>query len=136
MVDRGIVRLPELGELEIRITLADGSEYPHHGIVNYVDVEVDPSKGTSFIRATVPNPDMTLRPGQFVNVHVLGIQREQTILVPQESVMQTPTGSSVYVLNSQGLVEQRPVTLGSWYESSWIVESGLEPVTVSSSITC
>ncbi|MGI6458311.1 MAG: efflux RND transporter periplasmic adaptor subunit [bacterium] len=127
MVDRGIVRLPELGELEIRITLADGSEYPHHGIVNYVDVEVDPSKGTSFIRATVPNPDMTLRPGQFVNVHVLGIQREQTILVPQESVMQTPTGSSVYVLNSQGLVEQRPVTLGSWYESSWIVESGLEP---------
>lgn len=127
LVESGLVELPEVGRLPVALTLSDGRRYAHEGVISFVGIQVDPSTGTALMRATVPNPEHSLLPGQFVQVSVLGIERRNTVLVPQQAVMQTPTGASVYVVNTEGLAEPREIELGAWVEDSWIVEEGLRP---------
>lgn len=125
--ERGELVIPELGQLQVEVTLADGTEYPHRGTVNFVDVGIDPSTGTAVVRAVVPNPERSLRPGQFAHATLLGIERVNAMVVPQQAVMQSPTGASVYVVGPDETVEQRTVTLGEWQGDGWVIESGLEP---------
>lgn len=49
----------------ITVTLADGSEYPYRGLVDFADPQVDPQTGTFSVRAEMANPDHILLPGQF-----------------------------------------------------------------------
>jgi membrane fusion protein (multidrug efflux system) len=125
--ETGQVRMPKREELELELTLADGRTYRHRGRINFVDVQVEPSTGTAVIRGTVPNPEGELRPGQFVHATVLGIERVNTITVPQRAVIQSPAGASVYIVNAKNAIEQRPVTLGEWQGDGWIIEKGLNP---------
>ncbi len=122
----GEIDAPGVEDLELEITLADGSLYPHRGRINYIDVQVDESTGTSIVRGQLPNPDFAIRPGQSVHATVLGITRIGAMLVPQDAVMQTPTGASVYVVGPDGRLEQRPVTLGAFHGDRWVIEAGLD----------
>jgi membrane fusion protein (multidrug efflux system) len=119
---------PEVNETRLEITLADGSTYPHHGRVNYVDVQLDQTTGTSVVRGQLPNPDGMLKPGQFIYAGVLGVERVDVIAVPQKAIQQSPAGANVMVVNEQNLVEARPIVLGDWSGTEhWIVERGLRP---------
>lgn len=119
---------PEIDKLELEIELSDGSIYPHRGHINFVDVQVDETTGTSVIRGQVANPDGNLKPGQFIYATVLGIQRVNAIRVPQEAVLQSPGGASVMIVNDNSKAESQPVTLGDWSGGdTWIIEKGLEP---------
>lgn len=127
-VAEGRIRAPKSEDVEIEVTLSDGSVHPHPGRINFLDVQIDPETGTSIIRGVVPNPDGDLIPGQFIYAKVLGVQRVGVLRVPQEAVRQSPAGASVYVVNDEDRVESRPVTLGPWSgEDQWIIETGLEP---------
>ena len=55
----------------VTITLADGTIYPHKGIVDFADPKVDPKTGTFSVRAEMANPDHRLLPGEFTKVKVL-----------------------------------------------------------------
>ena len=119
---------PTVDKLELEITLSDGSTYRHRGHINFVDVQIDQTTGTSVIRGEVPNPDSLLKPGQFIYANVLGIERVNAIRVPQHAVLQSPAGASVLVVNDEGKAETRPIELGDWStEDTWIVEKGLKP---------
>ncbi len=127
-VEQGRISAPDRQDVEIEISLSDGSVYPHRGRINFLDVQISPETGTSVVRGSVPNPDGRLIPGQFVYARILGIQRVNVLRVPRHAVMQSPTGARVYVVNEDQQVEARPVTLGPWSEDGlWIVESGLRP---------
>jgi membrane fusion protein (multidrug efflux system) len=122
------IAVPGIEQIELEITLSDGSIYPHRGRINFIDVQVDETTGTSVVRGQVPNPDGWLKPGQFIYASVLGIQRIDVARVPQKAVSQSPVGASVYVVNDQNVIESRPVTLGEWSgDGQWIVERGLKP---------
>lgn len=49
------------------------------------------------------------------------------LTVPQEAVISTPGGTFVYVIDQENKIERRPVTLGDWLGSDWIVEQGVKP---------
>ncbi len=121
----GRVTIPEVEAIDLAITLADGTPFAHHGKIKFVDVQVDPSTGTMVVRGTIPNPDNTIKPGQYVHVNVHGIQYVDALLVPQRAVMQSPAGPIVYVVNGQGMAERRAVTLGTWIGDEVVVESGV-----------
>lgn len=124
MTEQGIVRDVGVEDLTVTVVLPDGREFPHLGRIDFVDVAVDPSTGTAVIRSSVPNPDRTLLPGQFVQVRISGALRVGAIAVPQSAVLQTPTGAAVYVVDD-GVARLRPVTTGGWSNGEWIIESGL-----------
>lgn len=127
-IAQGLVTSPPEGQMPVELMLADGSIYPHHGVIKYVDVAIDQTTGTAVVRANVPNPDRSLRPGQFVYAYPLGISRVGVIRVPQTAVLQSPTGMSVYVVDGESKLETRPVSVGDWSGTDyWIIESGLKP---------
>ena len=122
----GKVDMPELDKLEVRVTLTDGSAYPLKGRIKFINPEVNISTSTAFIRATIPNPDKALRPGQYVHLIIEGITRKDAILIPQKAILQTPTGSTIYTVGQDGTVALNPVVLGQWYKDKYIIEKGLK----------
>ena len=125
-VSSGHILAPEQSDYKIRIQMLDKSYYAQEGRINFSDVKIDPQTGTAEVRAVIANPDGFLKPGQFLQVHVLGARRTETVMVPQRAVMQGMQGSYVYVVGSDSKVEMRPVTASGWEGRNWIIESGLD----------
>lgn len=122
----GGLKLPADGRFEARVQLADGSEFPHVGRVDFTNVRVDPATGSIEARAVVPNPDLTLRPGQFARVRLGGAIRPNAVAIPQRAVLEGPGTKIVLTVNSKGLVEPRPIQVGDWSGQDWIVTGGLQ----------
>ncbi len=126
-VARGAVAYPEDGDFDVAIALADGTEHPETGRVTFADATVSETTGTFLVRAEIPNPDRSLRPGQYVRVFLRGATRPDAIAVPQRAVFEGPRGAYVWVVDREGSAERRPVTTGPWAGDAWVIESGLEP---------
>jgi membrane fusion protein (multidrug efflux system) len=115
--------------LRVEIRRGDGDGRPLIGTVDFVDVQVTDTTGTVALRAELPNPTGALVPGEFVRVWLVGVTREEAIVVPQRAVQQGREGRFVYVVErgEQGEVAvRRTVELGPWVGSDWLVESGVE----------
>ncbi|MFZ5876062.1 MAG: efflux RND transporter periplasmic adaptor subunit [Nitrospirota bacterium] len=119
--------LPQGGRFDVKLTLADGSEYPQAGKVDFTDVRVNTNTGTIEARAVVPNPQRLLRPGQFVRVHLSGAVRPNAIAIPQRAVLEGPGAKIVMTVNKEGVVEPRPVQVSDWSGTEWIITGGLNP---------
>ena len=120
----GSLKLPRNFEVELR--LADGTTYNQKGKLDFADVRVSPQTGTREARAEIPNPDGTLRPGQFVRVVLKGATMPNAITVPQRAVMEGPQGKFVYVVDEKSTAQARPVQAGQWSGERWIITSGLK----------
>lgn len=125
-VAEGKLREPDAGQYEVTLELADGTRYPHTGRISFADASVSTSTGSMMIRAELPNPEELLRPGQYVRVHVGGALRPDVATVPKRSVLEGSKGAYVWLVNDDGLAEQRPVVTGPWHEDDWVIESGLD----------
>lgn len=130
-MEAGLITLPENalpGEADfvVEIVLADGSTYPHTGRITFADAALSEETGTFLIRAELPNPEMELRPGQFVRTFLRGAIRPSAIVLPQRAVQQGARGSFVWVVNEKGQAEFRPVKLGPWHGEQWFIEEGLQ----------
>lgn len=113
------------GVFTARLELANGTRYDHAGLIDFIDNRVDPATGTLTLRATFPNPDRLLLPGQFVTIEVERADARPALLVPQMAVQQDQQGHSVLVVGPDDRVEARRVALGERHGDDWVVESGL-----------
>lgn len=111
----------------VTITLADGSEYPYRGLVDFADPVVDATTGTISVRAEMPNPDECLLPGEKTKVKVLLDVLQGVMRVPAVSVREEDGEDYVYVVSADGSVESRPVTVGSKVGKWIVVKEGLSP---------
>ena len=112
-------------KLTIKLVLADNSVYPETGRIFFRDANYSTDTGTFLLRATVANPDQSLRPGQFVSVRVKGGIRPDAVLVPQQAVLQGAQGFFVWIVDSEGKAQTRGVEVGSWQGKNWFVYKGL-----------
>jgi RND family efflux transporter MFP subunit len=113
-------------QAEVSVVLADGSQYPHLGKIDFVDNAVDPNVGTLRARAVLPNPDKTLLPGEYASLRVLVGKDVPALLVPAAAIIEEQGGSSVFVVSASGTAEVRKVVAGGTHESSRVIASGLE----------
>lgn len=109
----------------VTITLADGTEYPYRGVVDFADPQVDPKTGTFSVRAEMANPEHRLLPGEFTKVKVLLDVREDAITVPLKSMVIEKGGAYVYVVRPDSVVEKRYIETGPEIGKSIVVERGL-----------
>ncbi|MDH7794145.1 membrane fusion protein (multidrug efflux system) [Beijerinckia sp. GAS462] len=126
MIDSGEASGPTGGRLLATIMLSDGTRYEHQGYVDFTDSGVDLQTGTVRGRALVPNPDLKLRPGQFVRISVEGVTRKDSVVIPQAAVMQGPQGQFVYTIDDKSMASVRPVSVGRDVAGGWIIEQGLK----------
>jgi membrane fusion protein (multidrug efflux system) len=121
----GFIKLPEDSHYTVEIILADGSVYPHRGKITFLDASINEKTGTFLLRAEVDNPDVELRPGQFVRANLIGAIRPDAILIPKTAVQQGAKGSFVWVVSKDKTAELRPVTVGAWKDNQWFINEGL-----------
>jgi len=110
----------------VRLILADGSEYPEKGEVNFADREIDPKTGTLTVEASFPNPKGLLRPGLFVKTRVLLSTVPGAVLVPQRSVLQLQHISQVYTVTDSSTLKASSVETGPKVGDAWIITKGLK----------
>ena len=110
-----------------RLRLVDGSEYKGVGKLNFVDAALDPKSGTLQVRLSVPNPERSLRPGQFVRVVVPALQNVEAIRVPQQAVQEMQGKRSVFVVEADNKVAFREIVANTRVANDWLVESGIKP---------
>ncbi|WP_052464271.1 efflux RND transporter periplasmic adaptor subunit [Methyloceanibacter caenitepidi] len=115
------------GPLKVSMVLSSGEAFPQEGTVDFVDNKVDPNTGTIKMRAVIPNPDKTLRPGQFVTAKVTLADKHQVVLIPAEAVAQDEGGHYVYVVGKDDTVNRQDVTIGPEYQASYVIEKGVKP---------
>jgi membrane fusion protein (multidrug efflux system) len=97
--------------------------YPHPGLTNLLDVQVDTTTDTVAVRAQVPNPEGLLIPGGVVGVTVERGAPRPALMVPQSAVLLDQAGRYVLVVDEAKKVELRRVTTG--------VEQGIPTVRLS-----
>lgn len=150
---------------KIKLRLEDGSLYARigkktadgktdseiFGELLFSDVTIEQSTGVVTIRATFENPDNILLPGMYVRAVIEEGVRENTILVPQKTVMRdTRNKPYVYVLTKENptvssessdqeensakalgssdyYVATRYIALDRDYKNNWLVTDGLKP---------
>jgi len=113
-------------DLKVAITLIDGNVHPHSGSLDFSDPGIDPTTGTIAVRAVFPNPEKTLRPGQYARVNIQLTKQSGQIMVPSEAVAQDQAGFFVFVVGKDDKAELRRVTVGRDYEGRRIVLTGLK----------
>lgn len=117
---------PKDKNYEVEIVLPDGTEYPSRGKISFTDPSFSQDTGSFQVRAVLPNPDATLRPGMFVTANLHGTVRPDAIVVPQLAVQQGSNGHLVYVVKEDGTAEVRPVVVGDYYgEKDIVIATGL-----------
>jgi membrane fusion protein (multidrug efflux system) len=125
-VASGALRRPSADRAAARLLLEDGSEYAHPGEVQFSEVIVDQGTGSVTVRAVFPNPDQLLLPGMFVRARVEEGVTDRAILVPQRAVLRTPRGEPMaFVVNAEGVVEQRMLRASRSVGNDWLVTEGL-----------
>ena len=112
--------------VNVRIKLPNGTIYPHAGVSDFLDVQVDPTTDTVTVRATVPNPDHVLIPGGVVGVTVERGAPKSALTVPQAAVLLDQAGRYVLVVDAAKKVEQRRITTGAEQGRDIVVTDGLK----------
>ena len=110
----------------VRLVLEDGTEYARAGRLLFSDLTVDAGTGQITLRAEIPNPSGALLPGLYVRVRLEQAVASNSIALPQQAVTRSPQGDTVMVVDAQGKVAPRPVTIGGQRGNQWIVTSGLQ----------
>lgn len=105
--------------------LTDSGDVIARGKLDLIDNQIDSATGTLRLKATFPNDDQTLWPGQFVNARVLVETLPQALVVPAEAVQPGLNGPFAYVVKPDSTVEARSVQPGPTVNGFVVVNSGL-----------
>jgi membrane fusion protein (multidrug efflux system) len=113
---------------KVRLILEDGTTYPLEGTLQFRDVTVDSTTGSVTLRVIVPNPKGLLLPGMYLRAVVQEGINNEAILIPQQAVSRDPMGNPItLIVDGDGKVAQRMLTLDRAIGDRWLVASGLAP---------
>jgi multidrug efflux system membrane fusion protein len=122
-------KLPSTGDgkAPVYLQLQDETGFPHEGTINFSDNTFDSSTGTLLIRASFPNSDGFLKPGNFVRVRVASSPRYEALLVADRAIGSDQDQSFVYVVDAKNIAQLRHITTGQLADGLRVVRSGLKP---------
>lgn len=115
------------GKMICALELAGETNFPHQGVLDFVDNQVDPTTGTLRVRGVFPNPDHILQPGFFARIRVPGSAKYPALLIPDEAVGTDQGQKFVFTVNDQNAVEYKIVNLGPLIDGLRVVRDGIAP---------
>jgi multidrug efflux system membrane fusion protein len=109
------------------IELGNESDFPHEGVVDFVDNRLDPGTGTVRARVVLKNwnPNF-ITPGFFVRVRIAGAAPYRAALIDDKVISSQQGVKYAFVVKSDNTVERRPLETGTIFEGKRIVKSGLK----------
>jgi RND family efflux transporter MFP subunit len=112
---------------EVAINLDGDGSFDRSGTLDFIDNAVNRSSGTIHARATVPNPDLAITPGQFARLRVATGRAAPVLLVPAAAIVPDQARELVMTVAADGKVLPKPVGTGGLNRGLRIIRSGLEP---------
>ncbi len=111
----------------VGISLADDGRFTTHGTLDFVDNTVDRGSGTLHARATVPNPDLAIAPGEFARLRLQMGPPTPALLIPDAAVTLDQSQSIVMTVAPDGTVVPKMVQTGAMRDGLRVVRAGLKP---------
>ena len=115
------------GDLAVEALDADNRTVIDKGVLQVVDNQVDQTTGTVRIKASFPNADRQLWPGQFVNIRLFVSTIPHAVVIPTAAIQRGPNEAYVYVVRPDSRVEQRSVAVTQQDEREAVIGSGVTP---------
>jgi len=110
----------------VQVTLANETKPSHDGKMDFLDNRMDVGTATLRSRAIVPNKDLSILPGQFGRVRLIGSAPYEALLLPDSAIATDQSRKIVFVVNNENMVEVRPVILGPLDEGLRVIREGLK----------
>ncbi len=120
-----------LKSFKTKIRLPDGSMFDQKGSLDFMSNNIDPQTDSLMLRAIFNNPEQSeagliLIPGQYVPVYLIAGEQTAALLIPQQALLRTQSGTHVLVVGADDKVESRPVTITVSYQDNYVVSAGLK----------
>jgi len=113
------------GELPVEAFRPADEDHPVVGALSFINNTVDTTSGTVLLKAVFPNANEDLWPGQFVTVTLRLATRHDAVMIPSRAVQTGQDGKFVFVVQPDGAVVSRPVSVGQTVGEEVVVEQGL-----------
>ena len=116
-----------LGKASAPVTAlaSDNETLLDQGTIDLVDNQVDPATGTIKLKASFPNADLKLWPGNFVNGRITVDIRKGGVTVPAAALRHGPRGDFVWLIKPNQTSEFRNVTTGPSVAGQILIEKGV-----------
>ncbi|HYL03989.1 MAG TPA: efflux RND transporter periplasmic adaptor subunit [Steroidobacteraceae bacterium] len=113
------------GPVPVTALSRDDREVLDRGTVALIDNQIDQTTGTIRVKATLPNEERRLWPGEFVNVRVLSEIRHQALTIPALALERGPEGQFTYVVRPDSTVAVAPLVIGGQSGELVVIEKGV-----------
>jgi len=107
------------------IQLENETDFPHKGVIDFVDNSVDPNTGTIQVRGVFNNMDEFLTPGLFARMRIEGGGPYKALLVPDSAVGTDQNERYLTVVDADNTVQTRPIELGRLFGEMRVIEKGV-----------
>jgi membrane fusion protein, multidrug efflux system len=114
------------GPVQVMALSRDRNEPLDQGTLELIDNQIDQTTGTLRLKATLPNKERHLWPGQFVNMQVLTQVQHQALTMPQSALERGPDGLYAYLVGADSKVSVAQLTAGVTHDGRVVVEKGLK----------
>lgn len=121
-----VIAATSAGPLQATALADDGKTQLDRGTVSLIDNRVDPATGTVRLKAIFPNANLQLWPGQFVNIRIVTQVLHDVLTTPSSAISQGPDGAFTYIVERDGKVDLRPVTIARDTDGVAQVSAGLK----------
>jgi RND family efflux transporter MFP subunit len=109
------------------LQLENETNFPHQGVIDFVDNQVDVNTGTQQIRCVFPNPTTIMTPGLFAVTRIPASDHYQALLIPDAAVNTDQDERYLLIVGANNVVQQRPVKLGALFGTLRSITDGLKP---------
>ena len=110
----------------VEVALTGETKPSHEGQMDFLDNRLDVSTGTLRSRAVIPNKDLSILPGQFGRVRLIGSSPYEALLIPDTAIATDQSRKIVFVVKDDDTVEAKPVVLGPLDEGLRVIREGLK----------
>ena len=110
----------------VQVALTGETRPSHEGHMDFIDNRLDVSTGTLRSRAIIPNPDLSILPGQFGRVRLIGSSPYEALLLPDTAIATDQSRKIVFVVKDDNTVEAKAVVLGPLDDGLRVIRQGLK----------
>jgi RND family efflux transporter MFP subunit len=111
----------------VSLKLANDVLYGYKGKIEMIESEFDRTTGNIAFRARFPNPHAILKHGANGKV-IVSKKLKSALLIPQKSTFEIQDKLYVFVVNQEGVLEQRNIIPKMRFPDFYVVKSGLSKV--------
>jgi len=104
----------------------EGKDDLDTGTVSLIDNQIDQTTGTIRVKATLPNRQRRLWPGEFVNVRVLTQTQRQVLTIPVGALERGPEGLFTYLVGPDSTISVAQLTVGEQNGGIAVITKGLQ----------